>query len=63
MRGRYETELQRLRTENTRNAARAERLAKEIERKKAITQDLRDRRHRYKLRRLLFGHAAGKHEK
>jgi hypothetical protein len=35
MRGGYETELQRLDTENTRNAARTERLAKEIERKKS----------------------------
>jgi hypothetical protein len=55
--------VQRLKTENTRNAARAERLAKEIERKRVIIQDLRDRRHRYKLRRLLFGHATGKDEK
>jgi len=60
MRGRYETELQRLNTENTRNAARAERLAKEIEGKRAIIQHLRAGRERRKLRRLLFGHGAGK---
>jgi MoaA/NifB/PqqE/SkfB family radical SAM enzyme len=48
--------------ENAKNAARAERLAKEIKSKRAIIEHLRSRRQRRKLRicQLLFGHGAGK---
>jgi Sulfotransferase family len=60
MRKGYEAELQRLNAENARNIARAERLAKEIEGKRATIQHLRAGRERRKLRRLLFGHGVGK---
>jgi len=56
-------EVKRLNTENVRNIARAERLAKEIKGKRAVIEDLRARRQRYRLRRLLFGHDLGEHGK
>ena len=51
----YEAEQRRLEAESARNAARAERLANEVRRKRAIIQDIRARRHRHELRRWFFG--------
>jgi len=57
-----EDSLQFVCADNTKNAARAERLAKEIKSKRAVIEQLRGRRQRRKLRlrQLLFGHGASK---
>jgi hypothetical protein len=55
MREGYEAEQRRLEAESARNAARAERLANEVKRKRAIIKDIRARGHRHELRRFFFG--------
>jgi len=53
-----EDSLHSIRVENAKNAARAERLAREVKTKRGVIEHLRGRRERWKLRlrRLLFGH-------
>jgi len=52
----YETEVRRLNTVREEMRNRANRLAKEVQNKRAIIHDLRARSLRHKLRGLLFGH-------
>jgi hypothetical protein len=60
-----EDSLQYICAENAKNAARAERLAKEVKSKRAVIEHLRGQRQRRKLRlqRWLFGRNTGKHSK